>query len=972
MTGGTSRFGVLGPLVLERDGEKVQLPSGRQRFLLSLLLMGGGAPLSRDRLIDELWGEQPPPSAVSALHVHLSKLRGLLGGLLVLDSVGYSLKAGEFELDAWRFDELIEEARADPEQARTLCTEALALFRGDPLCDVTPEGSVAQWRRALEEKRLQAILLRVDTELAGGAAGELVAELELLAANHPYEEKLWGQLMLSMYRAGRQADALDTFQRARRQFATELGLEPGEQLARLQARILDRDPALLLPAVAPALALGENGRSAADGVDGDPGAVPEPARPASALPRPVTRLVGREFELSTLTALMVDPDVGLITLVGPGGVGKTRLLVELARRQESAYRDGAVYVGLERLTDPGQVRAEIAAAIARRNSSDEPSSDSLFKYLRDRELLIAIDNFEHLLGAAGVIAELLSEAPSIRMIVTSRTALRIRGEQLFEVEPLGLPAGDAIEQLAKSPAVQLFIQSATAANRALEIDQAVTATIATICRALDGLPLAIELAAARSRMLSPAQIAEQLTEPLSIGEHALRDLPDRHQTLHATISWSYELLTPGAQEALRAASVFLGGFTLEALEAVASRRTHLELEELLEASLVRTSAATGRFRLLELVRAFALKQLEHNAGDGDQPLVLRARHRRYFATHFERSSKAFDEGVAPGEIVGAMFADQANLRTALADAAQDGDSESAVAIALAMRPLWFANMLRSESQETMATLQDHFTLPTAEELLLLRAVSFLDTYTPTGRTWNLRLAERAAAAGDQETLAMATSNMFGQAINSKDREEMRRLKPLLLELIKPGGSKRAIGWGHYFLSLDAYVGGRLEASWEHASLAAEAAGEIGHEFMLASAIATRVLARSALDEEIAQPALKEAVELMRRPSVQPMAAFGLWLVARYAAAFAPERSRRWLATAERIVIALDSPLWPESCLRDEALAVLGIDDIAPLLDATPPLDHVVALTEAAAWLAERDADERAPRPSALDFVALSG
>jgi predicted ATPase/DNA-binding SARP family transcriptional activator len=959
VTGGTSRFGVLGPLVLERDGEKVQLPSGRQRFLLSLLLMGGGAPLSRDRLIDELWGEQPPPSAVSALHVHLSKLRGLLGGLLVLDSVGYSLKAGEFELDAWRFDELIEEARADPDQARALCTEALALFRGDPLCDVTPEGSVAQWRRALEEKRLQAILLRVDTELAGGAAGELVADLELLAAEHPYEEKLCGQLMLSLYRAGRQADALDTFQRARRQFVTELGLEPGEQLARLQARILDRDPALLLT---------ENGGATADG---DPGADPEQARPASALPRPVTRLVGRESELTALTALMVDPDVGLITLVGPGGVGKTRLLVELARRQEQAYRDGAVYVGLERLTDPGQVQAEIAAAIARRNGSDEPSADSLFKYLRDRELLIAIDNFEHLLGAAGVIAELLSEAPQIRMVLTSRAALRIRGEQLFEVEPLGLPAGDAVQQLAESPAVQLFIQSATAANRALEIDQAVTVTIATICRALDGLPLAIELAAARSRMLSPAQIAEQLTEPLSIGEHALRDLPDRQQTLHATISWSYELLTPGAREALRAASVFLGGFTLEALEAVAARRIHLELEELLEVSLVRTSAATGRFRLLELVRAFALKCLEE-AGSGTEPAELRARHRRYFAARFERSSQDFDDGAAPGAIVGPMFAEHANLRTALADAAAAGDSESAVAIALVLRPLWFANMLRSESQQTMATLQDRFTLPTTEELRLLRAVSFLDTYTPTGKTWNLRLAERAAAAGDQETLAMATGNMFGQAINGKDREEMRRLKPVLLELIKPGGSKRAIGWGHYFLALDAYVGGRLEASWEHASLAAEAAGEIGHEFMLASAIATRLLARSALDEEIAQPALKEAIELMRRPSVQPMAAFGLWLVARYAAAFAPEQSRRWLAAAERIVIALDSPLWPESCLRDEALAVLGIADIAPLLDATPPLDHVAALTEAAAWLAERDADERAPRPSALDYVALSG
>ena len=181
VAGGVSRFGVLGPLVLERDGRAVPLPSGRQRSLVALLLLGGGVPLSRDRLIDELWGERPPASAVSALHVHLSKLRGLLGGLLVLEASGYALRPGGFEVDVWRFDALVEQARAERRQARALLSEALALFRGEPLCDVASEGSVAQWRRALEEKRLQAILSRLDADLEAGAAGELVAELEQLA-----------------------------------------------------------------------------------------------------------------------------------------------------------------------------------------------------------------------------------------------------------------------------------------------------------------------------------------------------------------------------------------------------------------------------------------------------------------------------------------------------------------------------------------------------------------------------------------------------------------------------------------------------------------------------------------------------------------------------------------------------------------------------------------------------------------------
>ena len=244
VAGDVARFGVLGPLAFERDGQAVPVPSGRQRSLLALLLLAGGVPLSRDRLIDELWGDRPPPSAISALHVHLSKLRALLGGLLLLDSAGYALAPAGFELDVWRFDDLLDQARDDPDRAPRLLREALALFRGEPLGDVAAEGSVAQWRRALEEKRLQAIVLRIEADLARGDAAELVPELERLAAEHPFEERVWRQLMLALYRAGRQADALDAYQRTRRRFAEELGLEPGEQLERLQQRILRRDPGL--------------------------------------------------------------------------------------------------------------------------------------------------------------------------------------------------------------------------------------------------------------------------------------------------------------------------------------------------------------------------------------------------------------------------------------------------------------------------------------------------------------------------------------------------------------------------------------------------------------------------------------------------------------------------------------------------------------------------------------------------------
>jgi DNA-binding SARP family transcriptional activator len=205
------------------------------------LVLGAGVPISRDRLIDELWGEHPPASAVSAIHVHLSKLRVMLGEVLVREPAGYALRSGSFEVDVWRFDSLVEQARDDPGRAGPLLTEALGLFRGEPLCDVASERSVAQWRRALEEKRLQATVLRVDADLAAGAAAELLAELERLADEHPFEEQLWAQLMLALYRTGRSAEALEAFQRIRRRFSEELGMEPGEPLARLQQRMLARD-----------------------------------------------------------------------------------------------------------------------------------------------------------------------------------------------------------------------------------------------------------------------------------------------------------------------------------------------------------------------------------------------------------------------------------------------------------------------------------------------------------------------------------------------------------------------------------------------------------------------------------------------------------------------------------------------------------------------------------------------------------
>jgi predicted ATPase/DNA-binding SARP family transcriptional activator len=926
---------VLGQLLVTRDRVPVDLPGRRPRALLAVLLKHRGQPLTVEQLVEGLWGEQAPASATAALHVHLSKLRNVVGELLLRTPAGYVLQQGRYTLDADRFDALLATAQSDPATAAGQLREALALWRGEPLAEFPAEGPLGEWRRTLGEQHLQATILRIDADLAGGAAGELVAELERLVAAQPFEERLWEQLILALYRAGRQADALDAYTRARNVLVAELGLEPGRGLQSLHARILRQDETLSLPS-------GENSSA--------------PARPVndrSALPQPTTRLIGRTIELLELQNLIDDPFCRLVTLTGPGGVGKTRLAIAHARRWAESFSDGAVFVGLARLTDAKQVRGEIASALARRENATEPNEHSLGRFLRSRELLLVLDNFEHVLGAADVVAELLEDAPGLKVLATSRERLRLRGEHRFDVDPLSTEAGEGQQ----APAVQLFIQGAKAIDRRFPTDEETLLAIAEICRALDGLPLAIELAAARTSALSVEQIAGQLAAPLTIGSGALRGLPQRHRTLEATIRWSYELLPAQTQRVLRVAASFHGAFTPQALAAGLGAPLDGALDALVEASLVHPAAIPGRFRLLELVRAFGRERL---AEAGEANAVQRAL-RQFYAEHY-REVAADEFPTEPGPTARRMAPDHADLRAAIASAVADRDAGQALTLTRAMQPIWMTGQL-----EESGTIVDHvleaFDYPPDDEMYLLRMAAFANSYRPSNTYWSMRRVTRAGELGQVGPQVAGLGNLIAQALARRDFAEALSLRDQLLPLVdSPQLRRRTRASGVWILAGCAYCEGQLDEACRLADEAVADAASDGHPHMLTIARTMRLEVGSARDRTIELGALKEIVDGAVTLQIADVSYATLVCAGRYAVNFDRTLAAELIAYAERLnASALGGDMWPEAQLRDEVLQLLGYSDSAALLEHVPTDDATDILARLQRWLAARPSGERGDR-----------
>ena len=554
---------MLGTIEVVGDGgPAVPLP-GRLRHLLAALVVSRGQVVPAERLADVLWGDDPPVDAAAALHNLLSRLRRTLvaagaSGSLRTRPPGYVLEVERDAVDADRFERLVTGARArlrdDPLDAARQLDAAAALWRGEAYAELGAEDFARPESARLASLRAFAAEDRVDADLLLERPAEAIARLAPMLAGDPLRERAQAQLVLARYRVGQHAAALDAYRTYARGLADELGLEPSAAMRDLQSAVLRHDPRLGSPEALVLHRVGSTARGGDHTAHGGDTGSPR-AGSGGRLP-PAPDLVGRESDLSTLTALVRTGRV--VTLTGPGGVGKTSLVVRLAHDLASRYPDGARVCELAALTDPESVAEAVGAALGVHRRRDTGALDRLVEYLRPQRLLLVLDNCEHLLHAAAALADAVRlAAPAVSVVATSREPLGIPEEHVHPVAPLS-----------EVSATRLFVARARQATTGFDVDDAGAAAVAEICRRLDRLPLAIELAANRMRAMSPADLVDRLSWRFRLLHAGPQVAAERHRTLGALVDWSYGLLDETQRRVFDTLTVFAGDFTLEAAEAV--------------------------------------------------------------------------------------------------------------------------------------------------------------------------------------------------------------------------------------------------------------------------------------------------------------------------------------------------------------------------------------------------------------------
>ena len=574
---------LLGPIQAHTAAGLVSVAGAKLQALLALLALAAPRPVSDDRLIDELWGDDQPAKPANALQAQVSQLRRVLGrDAVVREGSGYALSVDAGGVDAAELERLVRDGRVaagngDHLGAAACFRGAVSLVRGPPLADLLDHPFAREAASRLDQLVISAHEGLIDAELASGHHADVIPQLTELVSAHPLWERFHAQLIVALFRCGRQSDALRAYQQVREMLAEEMGLEPGPELRALERAVLSHDPSLAAPV--PLASIGQ----------------------LTPLPAPLTSFIGRTTERSALEDALAT--ARLVTVLGPAGVGKTRLVLEVAGAIASARE--VWFVELALVVDPAAVAEAVASAVGAQDHSPARGAGALrppelraIERLGDRTVIVVLDNCEHVLDAAAdVAARLLAGCPGLRIVATSREPLSLDGERQLVLGPL-----------TDDDATALFAARAQAVQPRFRADQD---GLADLCRHLDGLPLAIELAAARTKTLPVPEIAARLDDRFGLLLAHKRSGPDRQQGLRAAIDWSYNLLFEEEQRAFRRLAVFAGGATIDAAEAVCGPEALDIVARLVDKSLLvaDTAGRLARFRMLESLRAYGLDRL---------------------------------------------------------------------------------------------------------------------------------------------------------------------------------------------------------------------------------------------------------------------------------------------------------------------------------------------------------------------------
>jgi len=679
------QVGILGPLEVRRGGAPIDVGGGRLRALLARLALDAGTAVGTASLVEAVWGDDPPADPGNALQTLVSRLRRSLGdaGLVRQAPGGYRLALEPDAVDAHRFERLVRSGRAavaagEPERGARLLREALALWRGPALADVADRLFATAPAARLADLRRAAVEDRIDADLALGRAREVVPELAALVGEHPLDERLARQLITALFRSGRQADALAAYQRLRSRLADDLGLDPAPETQAAHLAVLRGDPA---PAGA------------------DPPAEEPPAPAARTnLRAQLSSFVGREDDVERVRKLLAESR--LVTLVGSGGAGKTRLASEAAARWVDETPDGVWFVELAPVTDPVQLPQTVLGSLGLRESDlldrtgRRDPTGRLLDALADRRCVLVLDNCEHLVGPVAELADtLLARCPLLRIVSTSREPLGLVGESLAIVPPLALPAnGVAAAEALAYPAVKLFADRAAAASPGFAVDDTTAPAVVEICRRLDGLPLAIELAAARLRTLPVEHVAARLDDRFRLLTGGSRVAIGRHRTLRAVVEWSWDLLTEPERRLAERVAVFPAGVTPASAETVCAgpdlpaAEVFDLLAALVDKSLLQVAGAVGaepRYRMLETLREYGIERLAERG----ELAATRAAHARFFVA-FARVAEPHLRAAEQLDWLARLDAERDNIIAALSYLGDSGEAVAALALAYSSSTYW--------------------------------------------------------------------------------------------------------------------------------------------------------------------------------------------------------------------------------------------------------------------------------------------